>query len=179
MGVGTLYLPPPPPLDPGQPCRARSVHGAWVERWGRGRGRSGHRRAPFYPPSPGAAPKKKGAGGRGVEGGVIIPNTKPALAPTRPHPCHGQKAQKVRGLDGSGKGVGRGGTSTSLSAFGDFEDRHLTCVRFFFWGGARRIFGIKTGGNAAVFFFLFWGGRGGRWIYHLNFSAIRSMQFFY
>ena len=68
VGVGTLYLPLPPPLHPGKPCRARSVHGAWVERWGRGRGRSGHRRASFYPLSLGAAPNKNGARGRGVEG---------------------------------------------------------------------------------------------------------------
>ena len=37
VGVGPPYLPLPPPLHPGLPGRARSVHGTWVERWGRGR----------------------------------------------------------------------------------------------------------------------------------------------
>ena len=38
----------------------------WVERWGRGRGR-----VSFYPSPSGAAPKKKGTGGRGVRGGGV------------------------------------------------------------------------------------------------------------
>ena len=48
--------------------------------------------------------KKKGAGGRGGEGGVVIPTTKPALAPTRPHPGHGQRPKKSV----AGMGAGRG-----------------------------------------------------------------------
>ena len=111
VGVGPPYLSLPPPLHPGLPCRARSVHGTWVERWGRGRGRSGHRWASFYPPSLGAAPKKRGARGRGVEGGVISPISKPALTPTHPHRWDRQSARKVCRFDGSGQGVGAGGQS--------------------------------------------------------------------
>ena len=69
VGVGHPYLPFPPPLHPGLPRRARSVHGTWVERWGRGRGRSGHRRASFHPPSLGTTPKKIVPGEGGWRGG--------------------------------------------------------------------------------------------------------------
>ena len=116
MGVGTLYLPPPPPVCPGEPCRARSVHGAWGgERWGRGRGRSGHRRASFYPPpSLGTTPKKIVPGGRGGRGGGNHPQHQTRPSPYPPPSLPRTKGPKVRGLDGSGKGVGRGGTSRIL-----------------------------------------------------------------
>ena len=61
-GVGTSYPAPPRLFTPGSHSRARSVLDTGVGRWGGGRGRSRHRRAPFYPPSPGAAPKKKAPG---------------------------------------------------------------------------------------------------------------------
>ena len=59
--VGWALVPvpaPPPPLYPRNPSRARSGLDPGVEWWGRGRGRSGCRRALFYPPSPGTTPKK-------------------------------------------------------------------------------------------------------------------------
>ena len=68
VGVGTLYLPCPPcPLQESMPRQERPEPGA--ERWGRWRGRSGHRRASFYPPFPWHDPEENGAGGRGAEGG--------------------------------------------------------------------------------------------------------------
>ena len=142
---------------------------------GEGAGKIGHRRAPFYPPSHGAAPRKKGAVGRGVEGGgnqFPIPNS--PLAPTRPHPWHGQRALKVRASDGSGKGVGVGGTSTSssprqgqyLPAQGHVRAYSIFCLVLFWyiWGkcrpfspknfGANRflVWALKTGRNSAPFF---------------------------
>ena len=69
VGVGPPYLPLSPPVHPGLPRRARSVHGTWVERWGRGRGTSGHRRASFHPPSLGTTPKKIVPGEGGWRGG--------------------------------------------------------------------------------------------------------------
>ena len=58
VGVGTSYLPPPPPLYPRNPSRARS---GWNLRW-RGGGGSGEDRGivghPSIPPSLGTTPKK-------------------------------------------------------------------------------------------------------------------------
>ena len=142
--VGWALVPrtcPPPPSHPRLSSRARSVLDSGVGRWGRGRERSRRRRAPFYPPSRGAAPKKKGAVGRGVEGGVIIPNPNPPLPPSCSHPWHGQKAQKSVAWMGAGWGLGRGGTScTSLSANGVLEDRFALPKIFF---GKKKILAIR------------------------------------
>ena len=124
-------LPPASPLQGSSRARSRLEPG--VERWGRGRGRSGHRRAPFYPPSPGAAPKKKGAGGRGVEGGVISSQYQTRPSPYPPPSQARTKAQKVRGWDGSGKGVGRGEHITTSSSETNFaKDRRLIHASDFF-----------------------------------------------
>ena len=55
--LGPVPAPPPASL-PQEFSRARSVLDPGVERWGRGRGRSGHRRASLNPPSLGT-PRKK------------------------------------------------------------------------------------------------------------------------
>ena len=78
----------------------------------RGGGGGGEDRGIVGPPST-PLPEKIDAGGRGVEGGVIIPNTKPAPTPTHPHPRDRRNAQNVCRLDGSGTGVGAGGNITT------------------------------------------------------------------
>ena len=117
---------------------------------GEGAGKIGHRRASFYPPFPWCRPEEKGAEGRGVEGGVIIPNTKPALAPTSPHPWHWPEARKGRCLGWELEGGRAGGnimhpypgSATSRTGWHPASD-------FIFWGGG----GIKRGENDARFFF--------------------------
>ena len=165
MGVGPPYLPLPPPVHPGLPRRARSVHGTWVERWGRGRGTSGHRRAPFYPPSPGAAPKKKWHLGKGGRGGGNHPQHQTRPSPYPP-PSLARTGPKVRGLDGSGKGVGRGGTSQhhDLSSATSRTGTHWLRIFFCFYSEMLSIFLqeffrpfylavlCKTGRNAVHFF---------------------------
>ena len=92
-----------------------------------------------------------GGKGLGIEGGGYqfpIPNS--PLAPTRPHPWHGQRALKVRASDGSGKGVGVGGTSTSssprwghyLPALGHVRAYSVFClVEFWYiWGKLPSVF---------------------------------------
>ena len=89
MGVGTLYLPPPASL-PQDSSGAKTVLDPRVDRWGRGAGKI---RASYPQPLPLARPEEivPRVGGRG---GVIIPNTKPALAPTHPYPGHPQRPIK-------------------------------------------------------------------------------------
>ena len=61
-----------PPSDPGQPCRAKSEHGTWVGRLGRGRGIQ-------EPPSTSFAwHAKENAWKGGLRGGLSVP--------CRPHP---------------------------------------------------------------------------------------------
>ena len=154
VGVGTPYLPLPPPLHPGKPCRARSEHGAWVEWWGRGRGRSGIVGPPFTP-LPLARPRRKqcqGKGGRGGGNHPPIPN--PPLAPTRPHPWHRPEAPKVGALDGSGKGVGRGGTSRIIIRWQPLQGQAPNSDFFFFFLGGGGGILYKTRGKCCPFFFL-------------------------
>ena len=61
--------------------------------------------APFYPPSL-RTPEENSVEGRGVEGGRSAPHTKPAPSPYPPPSLAWTKGPKVRGRDGSGKGVG-------------------------------------------------------------------------
>ena len=58
MGVGTPYLPLPPPTPPrkAMPRQERAWRLGGVV--GEGAGKIGHRRAPFYLPSLGTTPKK-------------------------------------------------------------------------------------------------------------------------
>ena len=156
--VGWALVPVPalPPASPLQgSSRARSRLEPGVERWGRGRGRSGHRRAPFYPPSPGAAPKKKGAGGRGVEGGVISSQYQTRPSPYPPPSQARTKAQKVRGWDGSGKGVGRGEHITTSSSETNFacQGQALNpCLVFFI------LLSLKNGEMLPIFLKEFFSG---------------------
>ena len=156
VGVGTSYLASPPSPHLRRSSRARSVLDTGVGRGGRGRGRSRHRRAPLYPPSLGT-PRRNSAEGRGVEGGVIsshyqtrpYPSSFPSLALTSPK---GQWLGWERG-----RGRGGGNTSTSLSANRDLKDR-LALAQIFFWEGGGLFFSIflmRTGRNAAEFFFYF------------------------
>ena len=108
MGVGTLYLPPPPPVRSRNPSRARSDWNLQRRGGGGGGEDQGIVGPPSIPLSPGAAPKKKGTGGRGVEGGVISPISNPPLAPTRAHPFHRQKNPKSLWFGWEREG-GRGG----------------------------------------------------------------------
>ena len=86
--------PPPPILYPKIPIAPRAY---WTLGW-RARGGRGYRRVSLNP-LPLARPEKIVP-----SEGITIPNTKPALAPTHPHPGHGQRPKKsvVR------MGVGRG-----------------------------------------------------------------------
>ena len=111
--VGWALVPrtcPPPPFPPriAVPRQER----AWRlgGKVGEGAGKIGHRRASFYPPSPGAAPKKNGARGRGVEGGVISSQYQ-----TRPYPYPFPSLALTRAPKGQCLGwergrVGAGGT---------------------------------------------------------------------
>ena len=68
MGVGPLYLPPPPPLYPRIPVAPGAY---WTLGW-RGGGGGGEDQGIVGPPStplPLARPEKNSAEGRGVEGG--------------------------------------------------------------------------------------------------------------
>ena len=106
---------PSPASPPKRHARARSVRGAWMERWGRGRGRIGRRTASFSPLSLGAAPKKKGTGGRGGGGGPI--SSLSPLPPTRSHPRHRPKCSKGRWLGWEregGRGSARGKSSINI-----------------------------------------------------------------
>ena len=63
--VGWALVPrtcPPPPLSAPGIQVAPGAAGTWGGEVGEGAGKIGHRRAPFYPPSLGAAPKKKAPG---------------------------------------------------------------------------------------------------------------------
>ena len=79
---------------------------------------------------------------------LIIPNAKPALAPTRPHPWHWPEALKGRclGWEWEGGRAGGGGHHASLSVKNFYKDRHVTCLRFFC-----HFFGVKQGEMLPIF----------------------------
>ena len=119
---------------------------------GEGAGKIGHRRAPFYPPFPWCRPEKKRRQGKGGRGGGNHPQHQ-----TRPYPCPppslARTTPKVRGLDGSGTGVGAGGNITPSSSMNDeFEDRRSGSE--FFWGRWGE-FSLKKTGEMLPFFFSF------------------------
>ena len=65
MGVGTPYLPLPPPVCPGRPCRARSEHGTLGREAGEGGGEDRGIVGPPSTPLPLVPPRRKKALGEG------------------------------------------------------------------------------------------------------------------
>ena len=144
MGVGTPYLPLPPPLHPRKPCRARSEHGAWVERRGRGRGRSGIVGPPFTFPR--CRPEKKRRLGKGGRGGGNHPQYQTRPSPYPPPSLARSKGPKTPWLGWEREGGGAGGNiTTSSSVNKGFKDRLPLAQSIFF------VFGFKTGEMLPVF----------------------------
>ena len=113
--VGWAWVPCtclPPPLSIQEGCAAPGACTAPEWRGGGGGGENqGIVGPPSIPPSLGAAPKKNRRQGKGGGGGGNHPQHQTCPSPYPPPSQARTKAQKVRGWDGSGKGVGRGGTS--------------------------------------------------------------------
>ena len=150
--MGASYLPPPRPFSGA--AGATGAPGALLAGWGRGRGGSRCRNivGPASVTLLLARPEKI-VPEEGVQrgGGNQLPIPNSPLPPTRPHPLHRLKAQKVCALDGSGGG-GRGGGEHPHHHRGiaaknyNFQDPCLAQRIFFFQ------FGGLTRGKCCPFF---------------------------